>query len=41
MGDPRPATAENGERWSIRRLRALAEILDAMVQFPNLNAMSR
>ena len=33
MGDPGPATAENGERWSNEAARRIAEILLAMYNF--------
>jgi len=33
MGDPRPATAENGERWSNEAAARIAEILLAMYNF--------
>ncbi len=33
MGDPTPATAENGERWSNEAAARIAEILVAMVNF--------
>jgi len=33
MGDPRPATAENGERWSNEAAARIAEILLAMFNF--------
>jgi creatinine amidohydrolase/Fe(II)-dependent formamide hydrolase-like protein len=33
MGDPLPATAENGERWSNEAAARIAEILQAMYNF--------
>jgi creatinine amidohydrolase len=33
MGDPRPATAENGERWIAEAASRVAEALQAMVNF--------
>jgi creatinine amidohydrolase len=33
MGDPSPATAENGERWSNEAAARIAEILLAMYNF--------
>jgi creatinine amidohydrolase len=35
MGDPRPATAENGARWLDQAATRLAAALEAMAQFPN------
>ncbi len=35
MGDPRPATAENGARWLDQAATRLAAALIAMIQFPN------
>jgi len=34
MGDPRPATAENGARWLDQASTRLAAALDAMLRFP-------
>ena len=34
MGDPRPATAENGARWLDQGATRLAAALDAMLRFP-------
>lgn len=34
MGDPRPATAENGARWLDQAATRLAAALDAMLRFP-------
>jgi creatinine amidohydrolase len=34
MGDPRPATAENGERWVEQAATRLAAALQAMLEFP-------
>ena len=34
MGDPRPATAENGARWLDQAATKLAAALDAMLRFP-------
>ena len=33
MGDPTPATAENGERWSNEAAARIAELLVAMFNF--------
>jgi creatinine amidohydrolase/Fe(II)-dependent formamide hydrolase-like protein len=33
MGDPSPATAENGERWINEAAQRIAEILIAMYHF--------
>jgi creatinine amidohydrolase len=35
MGDPRPATAENGERWIEQAATRLAEAFEAMARYPN------
>jgi creatinine amidohydrolase len=35
MGDPRPATAENGARWLEQAATKLAAALEAMIHFPN------
>jgi len=35
MGDPRPATAEKGERWLEQAAVRLAAALEAMVRYPN------
>jgi creatinine amidohydrolase len=35
MGDPRPATAENGSRWLDQAASRLATALDAMAHFPD------
>ena len=35
MGDPRPATAENGARWLDKASTRLAAALEAMCQYPN------
>ncbi len=35
MGDPRPATAENGARWLDAAATRLAAALEAMVRYPN------
>jgi creatinine amidohydrolase len=35
MGDPRPATAENGARWLEQAATRLAAALEAMIQYPN------
>jgi creatinine amidohydrolase len=35
MGDPRPATAENGARWIDQAATRLAAALDAMAHYPN------
>ncbi len=35
MGDPRPATAENGARWLDQAATRLAAALQAMIAFPN------
>jgi creatinine amidohydrolase len=35
MGDPRPATAENGARWLDQAATKLAAALDAMLRFPD------
>jgi len=35
MGDPRPATAENGERWIEQAATRLAAALEAILRFPN------
>jgi creatinine amidohydrolase len=35
MGDPRPATAENGARWLDQAATRLAAALEAMIRFPN------
>jgi creatinine amidohydrolase len=37
LGDPRPATAENGARWLEEAATRLAAALEAMVRYPNLN----
>jgi creatinine amidohydrolase len=37
MGDPRPATAENGARWLEQAATKLAAALEAMIRFPNQN----
>jgi creatinine amidohydrolase len=34
MGDPRPATAENGARWLDQASTRLAAALEAMLNFP-------
>jgi len=36
MGDPRPATAENGERWVEQAASRIAQALEAMVNYENL-----
>ncbi|MGA2509931.1 MAG: creatininase family protein [Candidatus Acidiferrales bacterium] len=38
MGDPRPATAENGARWLGQAATRLAAALEAMLRFPNPSA---
>lgn len=38
MGDPRPATAENGARWIEQASTALAAALEAMLRFPDPSA---
>jgi creatinine amidohydrolase len=38
MGDPRPATAENGARWLDQASTKLAAALEAMLGFPNATA---
>jgi creatinine amidohydrolase len=38
MGDPRPATAENGERWLDQASSRLAAALDAMLRFEPPNS---
>ena len=35
MGDPRPATAENGKRWLDQAATRLASALEAMARYPN------
>ena len=35
MGDPRPATAENGARWLEQASARLAAALEAMVRYPD------
>jgi creatinine amidohydrolase len=35
LGDPRPATAENGARWLDQAATRLAAALRAMAHFPN------
>jgi creatinine amidohydrolase len=35
MGDPRPATAENGKRWLEQAAMRLAAALEAMARYPN------
>jgi creatinine amidohydrolase len=35
MGDPRPATAENGARWIEEAATRLAAALEAMMRFPD------
>jgi creatinine amidohydrolase len=35
MGDPRPATAENGARWLDEAATRLADVLQAMARYPN------
>jgi creatinine amidohydrolase len=35
MGDPRPATAENGGRWLDQAATRLAAALQAMARYPN------
>jgi creatinine amidohydrolase len=35
MGDPRPATAENGARWLDEAATRLAAALEAMTHYPN------
>ena len=35
MGDPRPATAENGARWLEQAAARLAAALEAMIRFPD------
>jgi creatinine amidohydrolase len=35
MGDPRPATAENGTRWLEQAATRLAAALEAMARYPN------
>jgi creatinine amidohydrolase/Fe(II)-dependent formamide hydrolase-like protein len=35
MGDPRPATAENGARWLDQAATRLAAALEAMIRFPD------
>lgn len=35
MGDPRPATAENGAKWIDQAATRLAAALEAMLRFPN------
>jgi creatinine amidohydrolase len=37
MGDPRPATAENGTRWLDQAATRLAAALEAMAQFSDPN----
>ena len=37
MGDPRPATAENGARWIEEAAERLASALEAMLRFPDAN----
>jgi creatinine amidohydrolase len=36
MGDPRPATAENGARWVEQAATRIAEALEAMIRYENL-----
>ncbi|MBV8115529.1 MAG: creatininase family protein, partial [Silvibacterium sp.] len=36
MGDPRPATAENGARWVEQAASRIAAALEAMVRYENL-----
>ena len=35
LGDPRPATAENGARWRDAAATRLAAALEAMVRYPS------
>jgi hypothetical protein len=35
MGDPHPATAENGARWIEQAAARLAIALEAMITFPD------
>jgi creatinine amidohydrolase len=35
MGDPRPATAENGTRWLDQASTRLAAALEAMCRYPD------
>ena len=37
LGDPRPATEENGARWLEEAATRLAAAFEAMVRYPNLN----
>jgi creatinine amidohydrolase len=37
LGDPRPATAENGARWLEEAAARLAATFEAMMRYPNLN----
>jgi creatinine amidohydrolase len=37
MGDPRPATAENGQRWIEEAAKRLAAALQAMLDFPDVH----
>jgi len=37
LGDPRPATAENGMRWLDEAATRLAAALEAMSRYSNLN----
>lgn len=41
MGDPRPATAENGECWIEQAATRLAAALEAMLRFPSQKANSQ
>lgn len=36
MGDPRPATAENGARWAEQAATRIAAALEAMARYENL-----
>ena len=36
MGDPRPATAENGARWVDQAATCIASALEAMARYENL-----
>jgi creatinine amidohydrolase len=38
LGDPRPATAENGARWLAQAATKLAAALEAMARYPNSTA---
>jgi creatinine amidohydrolase len=40
MGDPRPATAENGKRWLDQAATRLAAALEAMLRFPLASAQT-